>query len=110
MSRTASLLLPLLLAACSGIAVPGVKTLSFAEMQSLNPGVAASWILAEYPFARDVDRGPDGRVARMTYWVNDPTGKARGLVLKFDGNEVLSEKQYGGPLIRPPPTPEAGKR
>jgi hypothetical protein len=108
MTRTLALLSALLVAGCRSIAGPTTDSLSFADMQSLNPGVSGSWILAEHPYARDVDRGPDGRIRRLTYWVTDPNGKPRGLVLRFDANEVLVEKQYGGPIVRPPDS-RAGK-
>jgi hypothetical protein len=90
-------------AGCSSVAGPTQKTLSFAQMQALNPGVEGEWILAEYPFAREVERRPDGSLLRLGYWVTDPQGKARPLVLQFDRSGVLSAKQYGGPLVRPPP-------
>ncbi len=80
---------------------PTSRTLSFAEMQSLNPGVTASWVLDEYPDGR-VERGPDGRVRSIRYPVTDPLGKAQSVTLTFDANEVLADKRYSGPIVRPP--------
>jgi hypothetical protein len=85
------------------VASPTASTISFAEMQALNPGVDGEWILSEYPDAREVARGPNGRVASLGYWVNDPEGRARPLMLAFDRDGMLVRKQYGGPVVRPPP-------
>lgn len=100
---TALLACTLLACACSSVAGPTQKTLSFAQMQMLNPGVEGEWILAEYPFATQVARRADGSLERVGYWVTDPEGKARPLMLHFDGAGVLASKQYGGPHVRPPP-------
>jgi hypothetical protein len=115
--RRSALVLGLLAAAagCANpVAGPGARTLTYAQVQSLNPGVPARWILEEFPFARDVRRDADGRVLSMGYWVEDPLGKTRGLVLRFDERERLAEKAYGGPHVRPPepgglPTPQGGR-
>lgn len=88
---------------CSSIASPTEDTLSFAQMQALNPGVDGEWILSEYPFARNVERRRDGSLLRMGYWVTDPQGKPRPLMLHFDASGTLVRKQYGGPVVRPPP-------
>ena len=101
--RTVSMGVLVLLCGCSSVASPTADTLSFAQMQALNPGVDGEWILSEYPFARDVQRRSDGSLARMGYWVTDPQGKTRPLMLHFDGTGTLQQKQYGGPLVRPPP-------
>ncbi len=76
--------------------------LSFSQAQSLNPGVDGEWILSEYPFARNVSRWPNGRLQSLGYWVLDPAGDARPLMLHFDQQGILTRKQYGGPLLRPP--------
>jgi hypothetical protein len=96
------------LAACSSVAGPTQKTLTFAQMQALNPGVEGDWILSEYPIAREVRRRPDGTLERLGYWVTDPQGDARPLMLHFDATGVLERKQYGGPLLRPPPPNDVG--
>jgi hypothetical protein len=85
----------------AGCASGSTRTLSFAQMQSLNPGVHAEWVLEEYPFGR-VERGTDGRVRTVRYGVTDPLGKAQSVTLRFDANEVLAGKQYSGPIVRPP--------
>lgn len=81
---------------------PTTESLSFAQMQSINPGVSASWLLSEYPFARDLRRRPDGSIAQMGYLVTDPLDDTRAVLLVFDGRGILTEKRYGGPIIRPP--------
>ncbi len=91
-----------LLAACTTFAAPTESQMSFATMQSLNPGVDGEWILAEYPYARDVTRRPGGRLQSMGYWVQDPQGTSRPLMLHFDAQGRLVRKEYGGPLVRPP--------
>lgn len=98
------LLLPLLLllTACGTFRGPTTDSLSFAQMQSINQGVSATWLLSEYPFARDVRRRPDGTIAQMGYIVTDPLDDTRAVLLLFDEREVLVEKRYGGPIIRPP--------
>ena len=76
--------------------------MTYASMQAINPGVDAEWIMAEYPFARSVKRRPDGSLESMGYWIEDPQGKNRPLMLHFDQAGVLARKQYGGPNVRPP--------
>jgi hypothetical protein len=90
------------LASCANARGPNTKTLSFAQMQSINPGVSVNWLLDEYPFARDIRRRPNGSIAQMGYLVTDPQNKGRPLLLVFDENGVLKEKRYGGPIVRPP--------
>lgn len=108
MRRAAAPLLFLLLASCAGAAEQ--QRLSFATVQTLNPGVDARWVLEEFPSARGIDRGPEGRIRRIEYGVEDPQGKRRNLVLHFDEQEVLTHKQYSGRLVRPLETdPEASR-
>ena len=98
-------LLPLLLvlAGCSSnFRGPTTDSLTFAQMQSLNPGISAEWILSEYPFARDIRRRPNGTVAQMGYIVTDPLDDTRAVLLVFDERGILIEKRYGGPIVRPP--------
>ena len=94
--------LGLLLAACSSGSGPGGSRMSFASMQAINPGVEGDWIIAEYPFARNVSRRPDGSLQSLGYQIEDPQGKGRPLMLHFDETGMLVRKQYGGPLVRPP--------
>ena len=106
MKKPARVLRPLAIAvavAALGACGSGPSSaLSFGQMQSLNPGVSAEWILEEYPFAR-AERGPDGRVRTIRMPVQDPQGKSHSVALVFDANEVLVEKRYSGPIVRPPP-------
>jgi hypothetical protein len=84
----------------SGGTRPG--TLSFAQMQSINPGVSADWLLQEYPFGRVARRHPGGAVAQLGYQVTDPQNKGRSLTLFFDEAGILARKSYAGPFVRPP--------
>jgi hypothetical protein len=84
---------------------PTTSSLSFAQMQSMNPGVPADWVMEEYPFGR-AERGADGRVRTIRLPVTDPQGKSHSVTLLFDANEVLAEKRYSGPIVRPPPMRE----
>ncbi len=76
--------------------------MSYAAMQSLNPGVASTWILEEYPYARDVARRAGGTIERMDYLVEDPRGDSQSLSLFFDERGILTHKRYEGPHVRPP--------
>ena len=59
-------------------------------------------IVGAYPFARDVVRRADGSICSMGFWVDDPQGRSRPLMLHFDANGILERKEYGGPHVRPP--------
>ena len=97
-----ALALVVLLAACGGSRTTRPGTLSFAQMQTINPGVSAEWLLQEYPFARNVQRHPNGAVSQMSFQVTDPQNKGRGLMLFFDERGILTRKNYAGPFVRPP--------
>ena len=90
------------LVACGTFATPGQDRMSYAAMQSLNPGVSSTWLLEEYPFARNVARRGNGTIERMEYLVEDPRGDSQSLSLYFDERGVLTHKRYAGPHIRPP--------
>ena len=97
----------LLSAGCGTFATPADEQMSFAQMQSINPGVSGDWVLYEHPYAREVRRDPQTRsVRRLSYWVSDPRGDSRPLVLHFDQRGVLARKDYGGPIVRPPEAQE----
>ena len=102
MRQTLPFLLALVLASCGTLRAPGQKGMSFAQMQAINPGVSGEWILSEFPGARNLRRRPDGTLQSMGYWVTDPAGKSRPVAMHMDERGVLREKQYGGPIIRPP--------
>ena len=97
----------LLLVGCGGMAAE--RRLSYANVQTLNPGVDGRWVLDEFPQASGVDRGPDGRIRRLSYGVTDPQGKPQTLNLWFDEREVLQRKDYSGPVVRPLPTSAPGR-
>ncbi len=103
-----ALLIVLGLSACGTFAAPTDKHMSYAVVQALNPGVDGEWVLSEYPYAREVQRRPDGSLQRLGYWVDDPQGKSRPLMLHFDAAGVLVQKQYGGPHVRPPERQDNG--
>ncbi len=100
----ALLLLPCVLAACAGQS----RKLTYAQVQALNPGIPASWILEEYPGGRATNR-PNGVPETITYAVTDPTGRGETLTLAFDECGILSQKSYSGRPVRPaqqaPPQP-----
>jgi hypothetical protein len=98
----------LLLCACGSNGGPGGRRMNFAAMQAINPGVEGEWVVAEFPFARNVTRRPDGSLQSLGYLVEDPLGKGRPLMLHFDETGMLTRKQYGGPLVRPPPPDAVG--
>ena len=86
-----------LLATCSS---PFGNKLSFAQMQSINRGVPAGWVLEEYPFGK-VARTADGKVQSISYTVQDPRASSQSLRLEFDQRELLCRKVYSGPVVRP---------
>lgn len=103
MARSVTVLvaLALLIGCTAPFRGPTDSSLTFAQMQSLNRGVRADWVLAEYPFARNIQRRADGTVAQMGYLVADPLDDTQTLVLHFDTAGVMTHKQYSGPIIRP---------
>jgi hypothetical protein len=97
-----------LLAGCGSVS--SERRITYATVQTLNPGVDGEWILEEFPQASGVSRRPDGRLQRVQYRVEDPQGRGQTLVLHFDEFGVLERKDYSGRLLRPlDPDPEAGK-
>jgi hypothetical protein len=102
MRQTLAFLLALVLMSCGGMRPPGQKGMSFSHMQSINPGVSGEWVLSEFPGARNIRRRPDGTLQSVGYWVTDPEGKSRPVVMHMDQRGVLRQKQYGGPIVRPP--------
>ena len=103
MARTLLLLAsaPLLLACQSG---PLGRTLTLAQVQALNPGVHAAWLLEEYPQGRVEERWPNGQPRRISYPVTDPTGRAERLTLDFNECGIAVAKRYSGRMVRPPGT------
>ncbi len=104
MSRTPFPLLvlaPLLLGAGCGLGL-GPRTLTLAEVQAMNPGLTAQWLLQEYPQGRVLDRWPDGQPRRVSYRVTDPSSHGQTLVLDFDARGVAVAKRYSGRILRPP--------
>jgi hypothetical protein len=105
--RRLALLAALLLTSCGGLAAS--RRISYANVQTLNPGVDGRWVLEEFPEPSGVDRGPDGRIQRLSYGVTDPQGKPQTLNLWFDEHEVLQRKDYSGRVLRPLPTSAPGR-
>jgi hypothetical protein len=91
--------LALLLTACG--MMPTDERITYATVQTLNPGVDGAWILQEHPEARNVVRAANGRVQRLEYRVTDPQGRGQTLVLHFDEFGILERKEYSGRLLKP---------
>ncbi|MHC5011635.1 MAG: hypothetical protein ACYTG6_11935 [Planctomycetota bacterium] len=96
--RLLSLITGLVLAGCASN--PFSDTLSYGQAQTLNPGLTADWVLAEYPFGT-VTRGQGNRVESIRYTVRDPHGSTQTLVLFFDAQGILRRRQYSGRVLRP---------
>ena len=94
-----------LLAACASSS----QCLTYAQVQALNPGISACWVLSEFP-GGGVTRWPDGTPKTITYQVRDPAGRRQSLQLEFDASGILTRKCYSGPVRRPPPRTPAPKR
>jgi hypothetical protein len=109
--RALALPLLVLLTAC-GLTACGLtdkdRRISYATVQTLNPGVDGRWILEEFPHASGVTRRPDGTLQTIQYRVSDPQGRGQTLTLHFDEFGVLARKAYSGPLVKPlGPDPES---
>ena len=65
-------------------ASPFGSKLSYAQVQSLNPGVPAGWVLSECPFGKVTRVAGRGRSRRSRTRVEDPRGQAQSLRLEFD--------------------------
>ena len=81
---------------------PTTQRLSYAEVQSLNPGVNVDWVVREFPNAR-MSRDRAGRVRQTEHGVTDPYGKSQSLFLDFNECGVCVKKTYSGTVVRPPP-------
>lgn len=106
--RVPALLAALSLAACSsGIKLPALSMpgtadgLSYAEVQSVHPGVTAAQVRDAFGDPLATARRDDGSVERMEYVALDAKGDRHRLVLDFDGKGVLVGKQFTGPVLRP---------
>ena len=80
---------------------PSSNRLTYAQVQALNPGVTADWVLAEYP-GGSVQRDQAGRVRMTEHGVTDPYGKGQSLFLEYDARGVCVKKTYTGAVLRPP--------
>lgn len=108
-SHLPACVLSLALSACGSVGPLGPRRMSFATVQTLNAGVDGRWILEEFPDAT-VERGPDGRLRRLAYAVEDPQGKGQRVTLTLDEREVLVRKEYSGNLVRADtPDPDAAR-
>lgn len=101
-------LLACLAAGCGSVGED--RRLTYATVQSLNPGVDGRWVLEEFPQAQGISRRPDGSLERLQYRVVDPHGHGQRLTLHFDEFGVLARKEYSGTLIKPlDPDAQAGR-
>lgn len=105
MVRTLLLLAPLLLLGPACGSTVGPRTLTLAEVQALNPGLEASWLLREYPEGRVTQRWPNGCPRQVTFRVTDPANRGQTLVLDFDQRGIAVQKRYSGRILRPPQNP-----
>jgi hypothetical protein len=103
-------LLPIVACAVGCGVVTEDRRLTYATVQTLNPGVDSRWVLEEFPQATGLSRRPDGTIERLQYRVVDPHGHGQSLTLHFDEFGVLARKDYSGPLIKPlDPDTQAGR-
>ena len=75
--------------------------LSFAQVQSIQPGLSAAQVRDAFGAPLNMARGSDGRVTRMEYVALDAKKSRERLVLGFDEREILVTKTYSGEILRP---------
>jgi hypothetical protein len=89
---------------CQGMKQLGGRSgdeLSYAQVQSIQPGLTATQVLDSFPSPGRMSRGPNGKVTELDYAAMDAKqGKAR-LVLGFDANEVLVSRRFTGAPLKP---------
>ena len=84
-----------------GLGLSSATQLSYAQVQSIQPGLSAPQIRDAFGPPMSAARGPEGRVSRMEYVALDAKqGRAR-LILEFDARETLVTKTYTGEISRP---------
>ena len=96
------------LCACSSVSKVGSSLgiskssdLSFAQVQTIQPGLSAAQIKDAFGTPLNVSRGDGGRVTRMEYAALDAKQSRSRLILDFDAREILVTKTYTGEIVRP---------
>ena len=87
------------LGACSGLKKG--DGLSYAQVQTIQPGLSAAQIRDSFGPPMSAARGPEGRVTRMEYAAMDAKQSRARLILEFDARETLVTKTYTGEVVRP---------
>jgi hypothetical protein len=95
----ALLLLASALGACSTLSKS--SDLSFAQVQTIQPGLSAAQIKDAFGAPLNLTRGDGGRVTRMEYVALDAKQSRSRLILDFDAREILVTKTYTGEIVRP---------
>lgn len=99
----AAALLPLLVA-CGGMRALGGRSgseLTYAQVQTIQPGLTAAQIVDAFGAAGRAQRGPDGKVLVLDYAALDAQNGHQRLVLGFDASERLIEKRFSGGTLKP---------
>ena len=91
------------LGACSSLKKLGSSSsdLSFAQVQTIQPGLSAAQIKDAFGPPLNLYRGEGGRVTRMEYAALDAKQSRSRLNLDFDAREILVTKTYTGEIVRP---------
>jgi len=104
----AGLVLALPLCACStvskvgtGLGISKTSDLSYAQVQTIQPGLSALQIKDAFGAPLNLSRGDGGRVTRMEYAALDAKQSRSRLILDFDAREILVTKTYTGEIVRP---------
>jgi outer membrane protein assembly factor BamE (lipoprotein component of BamABCDE complex) len=95
-----ALLASTLLGACSSLKKSS-SDLSFAQVQTIQPGLSAAQIKDAFGTPLNLTRGDGGRVTRMEYAALDAKQSRSRLILDFDAREILVTKTYTGEIVRP---------
>jgi hypothetical protein len=86
----------LALAGCSSLGLQKGTELSYGQVQTIQLGLTAGQIRDAFGEPAGLDRGPDGKIRRMTYPTLDAQSSKARLNLEFDAREVLIRKDYTG--------------
>jgi outer membrane protein assembly factor BamE (lipoprotein component of BamABCDE complex) len=75
--------------------------LSYAQVQSIQPGLTAAQIRDAFGPPMSASVGPDGRTSRMEYVAMDAKQSRARLILDFDARGALVNRTYTGAILRP---------
>jgi len=98
MARTTTFLLAaaLLLPGCRSVVGRKGAELSYAQVQTIQQGLSAGQIRDAFGDPGGLERGPDGKVRRMSYPALDAQSNSARLNLEFDAREQLVRKSFTG--------------